>query len=268
MGMMRQADFVEQASGAVVLDLGDLARQAEALKQAAQVKARQIIANAQAERSRLLEGAEKRGYDDGFASGREEGLREGTAEGRKEGREQAFTEIADQLSTVQESWTASLTEFEHARRVMLAEARDEVLALALAIAERATKRIVEVDSQVAVAQVAAALETLMAPSKLTISVNPEDFPLLTQAMPELADRFESASEATLMPDPALARGSCVVSSAGGGMVHASVEDELRSIVDELVPVRGSAGAAGHTGTALKASEPTPPSDEHPESRAA
>ncbi|GIW73664.1 MAG: hypothetical protein KatS3mg103_0186 [Phycisphaerales bacterium] len=74
MPMIPRADAQELARQAVVLDLGDLARQGQAILQRAHERAQAIIEEAKAERQRLIEGAHQLGYQQGL----EQGLAEGT----------------------------------------------------------------------------------------------------------------------------------------------------------------------------------------------
>ena len=94
----------QQASGllkeAVVLDLGDIARQAARIEAAAQVKARQIEQTAQQRAAQLTEHASA----EGFERGRVAGMTAGTDVGRREGREEAFEAMTAQLEQLRQSW--------------------------------------------------------------------------------------------------------------------------------------------------------------------
>jgi flagellar biosynthesis/type III secretory pathway protein FliH len=238
MALIRQAEFARVAPNAITLDLGDLARQGEKLRQRARDEAERLVADGQAERAKLIEGAQERGYSQGLA----EGLAQGLTQGRAEGKAQALAELRPRLDTLASSWSEALARFEGARETMLLEARREVLDLALLIAEKIVKRAIEAAPDLVIEQVASALAQVTSPSALTLSIHPEDEPLVREALPALASRFPAAQHAELRTDPALARGSCVLRTRGreasahaaSGSVDASIQTQMARIVEALV----------------------------------
>ena len=89
---------------AVVLDLGDLRRQAAALQQASQAQARRIITQAQEEAARLTSNAHAKGFEQGLREGLDKGTQQGLAEGRKQGHAQALEQTSAQLQQIQQAW--------------------------------------------------------------------------------------------------------------------------------------------------------------------
>jgi flagellar biosynthesis/type III secretory pathway protein FliH len=131
----------------------------------------------------------------------------------------------------------------------------DVLRLALAVAERITKRVVQTDAQVAAAQLEAVLGVIVRPTELTVRIHPDDREVLSAALPQIAARFSQARHIELVDDASLMRGSCVAATraAGGGSggggamapgeIDASIQTQIDRIVEAMLPGDG-AGEAG------------------------
>lgn len=235
MALIKNAASRVAVANAVILDLGDLARQGERIKQHAQDRADEVIEEAHKERERILAGAETKGHDKGY----EEGFEQGKAEGTIEGREKAQQEAKEAIDIVQARWTNAIDDFEARREQMLLEARREIVALAGIVARRVTKRVVELDSGVVSAQMQAALERVSAPTRLEIAINPADEAVARETLPALVDRLSNVTHAALVVDPALAAGSCVVRTSGGGEIEASIDAQIDRVLSVLLPDNGS-----------------------------
>ena len=226
MPILKQTSTRPLMKDAVVLDLGDLGKQAAALKAAAERKAREIVEAAAAEAARLTEGAEAAGREAGHAAGYEAGL----AEGREAGRAEALEQAREELAALTERW-GGLADVLEARRAELEhEAQDAVLDLALRLAEKVTHRVVEVDRGVVVGQVAAALERVLSPTDAVIVIHPEDRAALEEALPEMLERFTKLKHVSLREDDAVGLGGCRVEFDGGG-IDAEIDTQLRRIAE-------------------------------------
>lgn len=230
MGMIRRADAEQMAREAVVLDLSRLEQQREALVESARLEAEQIIAEAQAERKRIVSGAAEDGRKAGFAEGRKTGLEKGRAEGRAE----AVAEYRAALDQLTGAWLQALEQFIIAREQMLQEARTDVVRLACQIATRATGRIVEAEPAVVAQALGEVLSLVSARTTLRVRVHPDDVPVLEAATPELLARFESQAHIELLHDAASARGTCVAVTEGNGIIDASVQTRLDRIVADIL----------------------------------
>lgn len=215
---------------AVVLDLGDLRRQADQLREQAEAEATQIIEQARAEARRLTDGAAERGHAQGLAAGHAEGLERGQAEGRAAALEQ----VGEQLQQLQQAWVAAARQWEADRRQMVLDARESMLELAIAIARRVVKRIPAVDASVVVEQVVAAIDHMARPADATIRIHPDDRELAEQAMPEMAQACEHLQHVHWVDDATIERGGCVV-SAGRGRIDAQLATQLDRVIAQLLP---------------------------------
>lgn len=240
MALIRGASAVAAARDGVVLNLGDMARQGEAIVAAARKRADAIVREAEAERDRLITGAS--------AEGREAGLREGEAQGRARGeelgREAAQKERAAALAAIEKSWTEALAAWERTRESIACEAREGVVRLAMEIARRIVKRHVEADPAAAVAQVEASLALIARPTELTVSVHPLDRGVVEAALPGLARRLASGVGFELVGDEGVGRGGCVVRSRGalGGEIDATTATQAERIAEAL----GVGGGSGRS----------------------
>lgn len=253
MALIKHASATTLTRDAVVLDLGDLQRQGEQIVESARRRAEAVVREAQAERDRLIAGADDRGYQEGLTRG----LAEGEVKGLEQGRASALENSRPQFEALQKSWSEALEKFLAARDQMLHEAEQDVLQLAVAIAEKVTKRAVELDPSVVVEQIRAVLAMIVRPTGLVVAVHPEDRALAEQAMPELLRRFPAVNHAQITGDPSLDRGSCVARTAGGadaadaasspavaGEIDASIRTQLDRIVETLLPAGSGGEPAG------------------------
>jgi len=247
MPLIRHANARNIARDAIVLDLGDLQRQAAAIVADAQARALAIAAAARDERARILAGAAEQGR----AEGLEAGQKAGHTAGHEAGRAQAIDQFEVRLSEIETNWNAALTDFQSRRDHLLRSAQLDVLRLAIRIAERITKRIIATDPLVAASQLEAVLAVIVRPTELIARIHPDDRPVLTEALPQLAARFSQVRHIELIDDPSLSRGSCIATTrsiATGsatdalspGQIDASIDTQLDRILEALLPADSTA----------------------------
>ncbi|MFA9478647.1 FliH/SctL family protein [Phycisphaerales bacterium AB-hyl4] len=218
---------------AIVLDLGDIGRQAAKLRAAAEQRAMQTLTNAERKAKQLIDGAAEKGHAQGFAEGREQGL----AEGREQGRAEALAQSTEQLKQLQAGWTQALAGWEEHCVQMDRDSRQAVLAFALRVAEKLVHRVVEVDEEVVVKQLAKALTYVLHANEVTVTVHPDDRPTLEAAVPKLLSTFDQLEHIKLVDDEAVGRGGCVV-RGGQGRVDATIDTQLQRVVDAILPGGG------------------------------
>lgn len=256
MPVLKKHNAEQLARDAVVLDLADIARQGEAIKQAARDQASRIVADAQAERERLISDAREVGLREGEAEGRAQGLERGHAEGETAAR----AEHVAQLRELQAAWAAALGEFLAQRDHLLVECKRDVLRLAICIAERVTHRAIACDEQTVCRQIEAALGLVGSPTRVRIAVHPDDLELAREVLPDLASRIDNVQHAELVADDTLDRGSCSLRTASGGSIDASVATQLSRIAEMIIPGDAEAQAT-LPARASRGTEPDRKSDE-------
>lgn len=215
---------------AIVLDLGDLRRQGEALRQAARDEADRILAAARDEATRLTSEAEQVGRQQGFEAGHAEGLEQG----REEGRAEALAQRSEQLEQLQGAWVNAGQQWDEQRRGMVLDARQSLLSLALSVAEKIVKRVPQVDPSIVVDQISEAIEYVVRPGDVSVRIHPEDRSLVEQALPQFVQTCTVAEHINLIEDASISRGGCVVASQRG-RIDATLDTQLGRIVDALLP---------------------------------
>ncbi len=235
MALIKSSHGGSAVANAIILDLGDLARQGQLLRERAREQADEIVAQAHEERERIVAGADTLGQKQGF----EKGFDEGMAKGREEGHAEAKREAAELFNAVTTRWSRAIDEFEAAREQMLLDARHEVIAFAGVVAERVTKRVIELDDRVVAEQMEAVLRRVSKPSRLVITISPRDEAVARETLPGLIDRLSHVSHAQLVIDPELGDGSCIACTSGGGEIDASIDKQIERVLSVLLPSNGS-----------------------------
>ncbi len=232
MAVIKSADSHLLARSAIVLDLGDIRRQAEDMERHARDKVKSTISEAQRERERILNGA----AEEGAAKGYSEGLARGTEEGRAQGREEALAESRPRLDALAGAWESALAKFETERERMLQLARSETMAFAAGVAERVTRRMIEQNPEVVKDVLGAALALTIRPTRLIIEAHPDDLAMVEEAAPGLVARLAASAHSETLARGDLTRGSIVVRTMEG-MIDASIETQIERILDATLPDR-------------------------------
>ncbi len=230
MPVIRRADSDQFARAAVVVDLGDLQREARRIEQRALAQARAILDEARAERDRLIAGA----ADKGAARGHAEGLRRGLEEGRTQGREEALAAAKKEIEPLQKRWTEALNEFTASRDDLLASARADTLRFCCAFARRILSRAIELNPDSVAGVLEAALAQVLRPSRLVVECHPDDRAIIERTLPALVARYAAGTHAELRDNPALSRAGLVLRTESG-VIDASIEAQIDRLVDALLP---------------------------------
>jgi len=231
MGLIKRADIDDYARESYVMNLSDLEMRGRALVEDANAKREQILSDARTQREQLISSAVEVGQTQGFKEGFEQGHLEGIAKGIEEAR-QKHEEMLTQLS---EMWIAQLDAFENNRNTMLQQARTQIVELGAMIASRVTRRVIELEPTVVLAQMEAVLSGVTESTRLVLDVHPDDVELAQSELPEMLNRFSTCEHAQVVTDASLERGSCRARSPSGGIIDASITTQLDRIIDALLP---------------------------------
>ena len=239
MALIRSGDASRVLGEAMVLDLGDLVRQGDQMRRRAEEEARRIIEDGERERQRLISGAREEGHALGYAAG----LAEGRAVGRSEGRATALAESAQGLEALTTHWNAALQVFVSERERMFREAKDEVVRIALLLAEKVTRRAITANPGVVVSELEAVLAMLARSTRLKVQVHPEDEPLAREALPGVMSKFPMVEHLELVTSGSISRGSVIARTATGGVIDASIETQMSRIAEAMLPAEKAGGEA-------------------------
>lgn len=230
MAVIKSADAGSANRSAIVLDLGDLQREADRLRARAEAEANEIRAEASREADKIIEEAMERGFEEG----RKAGAEQGRAAGFEAGRNEAYEATASTLGAVAERWSAALGSFEASRDRLLREARQDVLELAIRLGERVARREIDADPDAAARQLEAALELVLSPSALRIDVHPEDEERVAEALPGLLAALAKTPHAEVVESPAVGRGGVRVRTESG-VIDARISEQLERLAEALRP---------------------------------
>ncbi len=230
MPLVKKAQAETSVRSAIVLDLGDLRREAERIKAEAATQARALIEAGRRKAAQLTEGAEERGYEVGLKKGQKEGYEAGLEKGESQARAEASREYAD----LAQRWDEALASFDASRTDLLVQAREDVLRLALRLAERVVRTAVELTPDCAAQQAAKAIEMITEATRLRILTHPDDLQHLREVLPDLERRARDGSNIELQTSDKVGRGGCLLRH-GKGEIDATIETQLERLIERLFP---------------------------------
>ena len=210
--------------------MADIEKQAKAIVIAARIRAERIMVAAQQE----AEDLKRTAHAQALVEGKKQGIVQGIEEGRALGREEALGEQRQALANVIGALSASAQELEGARVALESEAKQAVVALAIAIAERVTKRLGLLDPAVAQANIEEALRLVVHSVDVRIAIHPSQKETLVDVLPRLKAAWPEMKHVELIADGTLAPGGCRVFS-GGGQIDGDLDLQLTRIAQELIP---------------------------------
>lgn len=167
---------------------------------------------------RDIETREREAYEKGFAAGEKAGFELGA-------------EKAKVYFSGMEGVLNHLTEF---RESIYVPCEKEMVALCLTIAKKVIHREVEVNKDVVLGSVRAALKAVVAGSEVVIRVNAKDLEVINQYKSELMKFSEGVKGVVVEGDDTIARGGCVVDTNYGEIdvtmnaILGDIEESLRN----------------------------------------
>jgi flagellar assembly protein FliH len=224
-------------SGLLPFSMKDIEKQAQAIVLRARQQAEQIVAAAREESEQL----KRQALAVGLSQGRQEGYAKGQQEGLKAGTDKAYAEQKAQLTALVAALTQASQQINAQRRELEAAAVNDVLNLAIIIAERVTKRQGVLDPQVAVANVEEAMKIVVHASDLRIAIHPNQRKALDEALPKLRVHWPSLEHVELVVDETLEPGGCRLYTTHG-QVDGDLNEQLRRIAVDLLPGEEAAAA--------------------------
>jgi flagellar assembly protein FliH len=210
--------------------MADIEKQAKLILLGAKVRAERLLMAAQEEGEQI----KKLAHAQALVDGRKAGMAEGLELGRKQGRDEALAGQRKELTELVAAMTQAVQELDASRLALESESKTAVIRLAIAIAERVTKRLGVVDPAVGVANVDEALRLVVHSADVRIAVHPSQKATLDDVLPRIQAKWPALKHVELVEDATLAPGGCRIYS-GGGEVDADLDLQLARIAEELVP---------------------------------
>ncbi len=227
--LLKAAEFEESTAQKKAFNLNDIEAEAEAIIARARRKYQEILDQAQAELVQLRQHAQEKGsregYDQGNAQGHEEGLKQAFEQARQE-----FTQRSDFLLGAMQRHDE---QFDKMKSALLFQAEQDIVTLAIEIARKVIKKVGLIHSEVAEANVKAAMELASKTSDLMIRVNPQDMDHLKKMVAGVGDIIGKSRHISYVADESIEPGGCVLLSAQGE-VDGQLETQINRIADELL----------------------------------
>ena len=126
-----------------------------------------------------------------------------------------------------------ITQLAHDKERLLEEIQPQVVRLAIAIARRIVEAEIRQDRRIVQRTVRTALEDLAYASGVQIRVHPNDEPLIQQVVTTDDMIISSFSPVTVVPDPSVQRGGCVVES-DRGIIDATISTQFVQLQKSLL----------------------------------
>ncbi len=206
----------------------DLERQAAQIVDQARAQAERILLQARLQAREAEQILTRRAYEEGLEQGRQAGLEQI----RREARQAAVQTAQADLARLTQALTAALAQFDQNKRSLIAEAESGLIELAVAIARRVCKVLVERSVEPVRANVRALLEMVRNRANLELCLNPAEHELLTQVCPEFMQQISCLEHATIRPDPAVERGGCILRTSEG-VIDANIQVQIDRIAEAL-----------------------------------
>jgi flagellar assembly protein FliH len=208
----------------------DIEAQAQAILLRARKGAEMLLVEAQRESVSL----KKQAKAEGFTEGRREGLELGLTDGRTAGHQQGLDEAREKLEQLWASLTATVTQLDAARRDLESDGINEVIALAVAIARRVTKRQSAVDPAVLRENMIEAMKLAVHAVDVRIILNPAQRKAVDEELPRLQLNWQNLKHVELIEDADVAIGGCRILTRDGE-IDADIHRQLDRVIDDLLP---------------------------------
>lgn len=181
-----------------------------------------------------VETMQKQAYDEAFEQGRREGFEQGRQQGFEQGRQdgyqaglqRGYQENLDLIKQQVADWQRLLSALSQPLHDLDAQVEDELVKLAIAIAQQLVRREIKHDPGQIVAVVREAVKVLPLSSQhITVNLHPEDAELVRSAL-ALDD---TTGDWKIHENPVVTQGGCIVET-DVSFVDATVESRLAAVI--------------------------------------
>ncbi len=193
----------------------DAEQEAQRIIQKAQDDAAQIIAEAEAQKSKLVEQARA----EGFEQGQTEGYEKGSAE---------VDRLVERMHKILEAVMQRRDE-------ILQETESQIVELVILMARKVIKILSENQKNVIMANTLAALKKVRTRGKVTLRVNIEDVKLTTEHIQEFIEHVESVEGITVLEDSSVEKGGCIVETDFGA-IDARISSQLTELENKIIEI--------------------------------
>ena len=160
-------------------------------------------------------------------------LEEAIAEGREEGRQTVLQELKPRLEAALDEFEQVVRKAEECWRGCFEEHKNEVVALAIEVAERIVRKVSAEDRELVRRTAEEALRLARDRQSITLRLNREDIEFLKEFEEELLNRFEDIQSFRVEVDERVDRGGVWVETASG-FIDARIRNQLDELMESVL----------------------------------
>jgi flagellar assembly protein FliH len=165
----------------------------------------------------------------------EEGKTEGYQAGVLAGKAAIRTEMQQELDKIADSANSIITAAQADAQKMITAAERQIIDIALVVARKLLSREIEENPAVVLPIVKTALEKVHDQEQIVVKISLADYALVTEAKSDLQMMAGCEQPITVLADPTIAVGSCVIDTAYGS-VDARIDMQFAAIQKALQEV--------------------------------
>jgi flagellar assembly protein FliH len=168
----------------------------------------------------------------------EDELQKRIQEAFEKGVEEERRQADDDLAGIYSALSEAISIVSRLRERIVRESEDDLLSLAFMVAKKIVRQEIKHDRQILVQLVSEALRGFTKQHDIVVSLNPEDYKVITSNKELFLSGIGSDRQITLKSDEATTLGGCVVESSTG-VIDARIEAQLDEIYKGLIEERNS-----------------------------
>lgn len=223
-----KANAVRELGARVSFNFEDLRQAGESVYQEAQTRAESLLRQAEEEVARLRAEAQQSGHAEGHAAG----LQRSVDEIRAAAKQLADAQLQTEYQTAMPAFQALIAGLHADREKWLAHWESAAIELALAIAEKVIRRQLAMNPELSPELVRAALQLAAGQPQLRARLNPQDLEAFGDHAERVVQELTGCADATLIADPAVSLGGCIVETQHG-RIDSQIETQLERLAEEL-----------------------------------
>lgn len=231
--VIKRSHEAELGQSATLFEMSEIEANCKEILASARQEARAVLGCARRDAEMIR--------DQAFQQGWEAGKREATERLESEIRDGLNEKYSRQVEQLSRALRQLISTLDSQREPLVKATRDEVLKLALHIAQLIVKKEVTVPGEVAALNLEHAISRSARHTQLTALVSQQDLETLKGVLPQMEELAGPTSVVKVVADPDIMPGGCLVKS-DSGEVDATVETQLAEIERVLLGETGEDSA--------------------------
>ena len=232
MSFQKSLEFENNSAPREVFNYNDIAVEAKAIIEQANLKANGIVAQSKLDAKVACKAGHAKGFEEGFKEGVEKGTLEGAETALVEKREvfsQNSTDLVEMFKSV-------LTSFGSIKENLEYEAQQNTLILSVAIAKKIMNELAADSDDVIKENLDKAIKLMAIKTNIKIILNPEDMDKVRVLVKEPDSIFTKIEGITFVGDDRISRGGCQIINELCE-VDAQIETQIERIAKQVVIIK-------------------------------